>query len=111
MIPHYGIRGQFASVYYYNPHRAKGQGDRYWHKTLGCHLYGLQRLGEKRRSGQDVFLCEGPFDAIALDSAMTQEERANNIVVAMPGRFDKHWQKWFAGRRPGPTHLIVLESL
>ncbi|MEM9913487.1 MAG: toprim domain-containing protein [Planctomycetota bacterium] len=67
-------------------------------------LFGAEQLADKGRGDHFVYLCEGEWDAIALDGALTDANRPG-VVLASPGAgtFKQEWGDWCAGRR-----VIVL---
>jgi hypothetical protein len=60
-------------------------------------IYGYDKLSV----GGDipVLLCEGPFDAIALDYHIGHANRPKYCVVATPGHFKKEWAEHFRRRK------------
>src|SRR5262249_15116475 len=46
-----------------------------------------------------VLLCEGPFDALALDYSIGPQNRPKYVIVAVPGTFKEEWAQYFRGRK------------
>jgi 5S rRNA maturation endonuclease (ribonuclease M5) len=64
---------------------------------LGGYLYGFDKLSDDKR--KIVFLCEGPFDAIALDYHL-KTNRPKYDILAVPGSgFKEQWVEHFSGRK------------
>jgi hypothetical protein len=59
-------------------------------------LYGLDRLSNDPK--KIVFLCEGPFDCIALDFHLGLK-RGKYDIVGSPGPFKAEWAPIFQGRK------------
>jgi len=64
---------------------------------LATGLYGLDRLSDDRN--RILFLCEGPFDGIALDYHIGAVHRRKYDIVATPGPFKECWCEFFQGRK------------
>src|SRR5262249_52781936 len=67
---------------------------------LPAAIYGFHKLTDDRRRRdreRPVFLCEGPFDAIALDYSIGSENRAKYVILALPGCFKEEWAEHFRG--------------
>ena len=67
-----------------------------------------------------VFLCEGVFDALALDYAIGAKHRGKYVIVATPGGFKEAWTEHFKGLKVcalydndkgGELHTKSLEKL
>ncbi len=69
--------------------------------TAGCksQLFGLHFWSHN--SLNDIWLCEGEWDGIALKHALMQAGREEDVVLAVPGAdtFKKDWVEYFARRR------------
>ena len=70
--------------------------------TKGCKvgLFGSEQLSDQKRKSENVYVCEGEFDAMALDWLLRKIGQ-KGICVAVPGAgtFKKEWAPWLAGRR------------
>jgi hypothetical protein len=65
---------------------------------LPAAIFGLDRLaGADRRL--PVLVCDGPFDAIALDHSVGAGNRGRYVIVATPGAFEGEWAGRFRGRK------------
>ncbi len=68
--------------------------------TAGCktQLFGADQLAVAKR-GARVWLCEGEWDAMAMDWLLAERGLKDDVVVAVPGAtiFKKDWVKMFAG--------------
>jgi hypothetical protein len=62
-------------------------------------LYGFDKLAAVGNKDKPVLLCEGPFDAIALDHDIGAEHRDRYVIVAQPGSFKEAWAEHFKGRK------------
>ena len=67
-------------------------------------LFGAQQLADNSRTDDPHYLCEGEWDALAMDYALKQSGKPG-VVLAVPGAnvFKPHWAEWLGGRR-----VIVL---
>ena len=63
---------------------------------LATSIYGLERLSSDKK--RILFICEGPFDAIALDYHLGIK-RGKYDILATPGTFQEKWAEHFAGRK------------
>jgi hypothetical protein len=63
---------------------------------IGTYLFNFNALPDDKKLW--VFLCEGPFDAIALDYAL-DTKRDRYVILAIPGTFKEEWVSYFAGRK------------
>ena len=61
-------------------------------------LYGFDKLVTADKA-KIVFVCEGPFDAIALDHNIGSNNRPKYVVVATTGSFKGEWAEHFRGRK------------
>jgi hypothetical protein len=61
-------------------------------------LYGFDKLVAAPKD-KPVLLCEGPFDAIALDYGIGAEHRPRYVIVATPGPFRADWAPYFKDRK------------
>jgi len=94
ILPVYGVDGKLASVRRYMPGG-----------TLqicgGCSaaLFGAERLGDKERRDEPVYVCEGEWDAVSLEW-LRRKAKKPGIVVAVPGAgtFKSLWADTLAGR-------------
>jgi hypothetical protein len=97
ILPVYGFDGRLASIRSYRC----GQGQKL--RILGgcpASLFGAEKLSDPRRANEVVYLCEGEWDAIALDWFL-RVEKAPGVVVGAPGAgsFKEWWAPHFRGRR------------
>lgn len=62
-------------------------------------LFRAELLGDSARAGEPVFLCEGEWDALALEHVRRRVKQPG-IVVAVPGAntFKTKWADWLRGR-------------
>lgn len=62
-------------------------------------LFGAERLGDAQRVNEPVYLCEGEWDAIALEW-LRADTGQPGVVVGVPGasNFKREWSSWFKGR-------------
>jgi hypothetical protein len=62
-------------------------------------IYNFKALNDWNRSSEPVYVCEGEFDAIALDYLLRKIKKIG-IVVGMPGAsiLKKEWYDYFLGR-------------
>lgn len=69
--------------------------------TKGCRTYpfGKLQLGAASRKDEPVYLCEGPWDTIAMDNLLRRAKQPG-IAIGVPGAqtFKPDWAKWFSGR-------------
>ncbi len=71
--------------------------------TKGCkvQLFGLQHLRRNKSKRGTLWLCEGEWDAMALDSLLRRAGRTQDVVLAVPGAgtFKDTWVEYFTGRK------------
>jgi hypothetical protein len=65
---------------------------------LPAAIFGLDRLAGAGR-GLPVLVCDGPFDAIALDYSVGAGNRGKYVIVATPGAFEGEWAGHFRGHK------------
>jgi hypothetical protein len=95
LIPFKNDKGSVVNLMRYSPDRPKP--NKLMLPGLPTCLYGYDRL--KAAPGKEVFLCEGPLDAAALDYALGDKHRGRFVIVATPGAFKEEWAEHFRGRR------------
>ncbi len=70
--------------------------------TAGCkvQLFGMRELA-KSKPGCKVWICEGEWDAIAMDWLLASVGKTDDVVVGVPGSgtFKDEWIKRFAARK------------
>jgi hypothetical protein len=93
LVPFRSTRGNVVNIQMCYPNRGK-----YMLPGLPTAIYGFDRLVAADVE-TPVLLCEGPFDAIALDSVMGPDSRARYVIVAMPGAFKAEWARHFTDRQ------------
>jgi len=83
LLPGYNAEGKLTQVYRYVRNRATGKGTLYPTPTLG-HGYHRSSWDGKR---QDVWVCEGPWDGMALQEAMAVSRRgADGLAYVTSGQ-------------------------
>lgn len=95
LIPYKSAEGEVLNLTQYEPttHR------KYALPGLPLRLYGLDRLTDDR--ARTLFVCEGPWDAIALDGHLKKNKtRARHDVIAVPAAnvFKPEWLDHLKGR-------------
>ncbi len=100
LIPFKGAEGNVVNVQLYYPDRPKGGKlpSKQNLPELPTALYGFDKL-KAADTDKPVLLCEGPFDAIALDHSIGAENRGKYVIVASPGAFKETWAEHFEGRK------------
>jgi hypothetical protein len=96
LIPFKNPKGNISNLQLYYPDR--GKPNKFFLPGLPTSLYCFDRLmtGDMSR---DVLLCEGPFDAIAVDYNIGSGNRKKYVVMASPGTsFKPEWAVHFRGR-------------
>lgn len=93
-IPVYGTTGNLTSLRYYQI----GRGIR-THGGCNAAIFGAQRLENETQSEDPVYLCEGEWDAIALEW-LRRRAGEPGVVVGVPGAgiFKDAWVKMFTDR-------------
>lgn len=96
LIPSHNKEGKVVSLIRYWP-KIKGENKKI---VPGCHheVFNLQNLS---KDPLPLFVCEGAFDAIALDQRLGQQHlRQRYDVIASPnaGIWKENWSKLFEGR-------------
>lgn len=96
LIPFKSSEGNVVNIQLYYPNREKPNKINLPGVQLA--LYGFDHLAA---AGKDkpVLICEGPFDAIALDYSIGAKHRDRHVIVATPGTFKKAWVEYFRGRK------------
>jgi hypothetical protein len=95
LIPFKNAKGQIVNLQMYYPN-ARKKPDKYNLPCLATALYGFDGLGDDTK--KHVLLCEGVFDAIALDWNL-DTHRNRYTIVATPGPFPKRWAPFFKDRK------------
>jgi hypothetical protein len=101
VIPFKNGKGNVVNIMRYWPDRPKGKGqppNKLMLPELPTALYGFDKLVSADKD-KPVLLCEGPFDAIALDYDIGATHRARYVIVAAPGAFKEDWTEHFEGRK------------
>ena len=93
LIPFKNEKGSVVNLQRYN----LKSGKKYNLPGLSLSLYGAHQLPSSDPS-KIVYLCEGPFDAVALDYQL-KNKRGNYDIVACPGPFQKAWAELFRDRK------------
>lgn len=94
LLPSKSSNGEVLNLLRYDPESGK----KLALPVLLLTLYGLDMLSEEKRT---LFLCEGAFDAIALDEHMTSNKaRKRYDILAVPSAnvFKEKWLEHFQGR-------------
>ncbi len=92
LIPYKNPKGQVVNIQRYDALSGK----KYNLPGLATSLFGLDRLSKDKT--KILFLCEGPFDAIALDYRLGIK-RGKYDILASPGAFQACWAKHCEGRK------------
>jgi hypothetical protein len=95
LIPFKSREGNVVNIQSYYPNRATKL-NKINVPGLPTALYGLDRLSADK--DKILFLCEGAFDAIALDYHL-KDNRNRYDVVATPGGLKEAWAEHFKGRK------------
>ena len=100
LVPFRSAKGNVVNVQLYYPDRPKGGKlpNKLNLPELPTALYGFDKLMAADKD-KWVLLCEGPFDAIALDYSIGAENRPKYVIVALPGAFKEAWAEHFEGRK------------
>src|SRR5262249_37417603 len=96
VIPFKNAKGHIFNLMRYFPDRPKP--NKFMLPGLPTALYGFDKLVAADKN-KIVFLCEGPFDAIALDYNISALKRAKYVIVGIPGTFKKEWAQYFKHRK------------
>ena len=94
LIPFKSGQHKVANLQLYYPGKEKP--NKFNLSKLPSALYGFDGLADASKD-KLVYLCEGPFDAIALDYSIGAKHRDRYIVVATPGAFKEQWVEHFRG--------------
>jgi hypothetical protein len=94
LIPFKNKQGSVVNIQTFWPSRAKP--NKFNLPELPTCLYGFDRFSTD--ADKLVLLCEGPFDAIALDFQLATNRKKYD-VLGMPGSLKEEWAKLFAGRK------------
>jgi hypothetical protein len=96
LIPFKNAEGNVFNLMRYYPDKPKP--NKFMLPELPAGIYGFDKLVAADKD-KPVLLCEGPFDAIALDFSIGHKHRSNYVIVATPGAFSKAWVEHFRGRK------------
>ncbi|HJT76840.1 MAG TPA: AAA family ATPase [Gemmataceae bacterium] len=96
LVPFKSARGNVVNLLRFYPDREKP--NKLLLPELPTALYGFDKLKAADKD-KPVLLCEGPFDAIALDYSLGPPNRGKYVVVASPGAFKEEWAEHFRGRK------------
>jgi hypothetical protein len=95
LIPFKSRKGEVLNLICYDP----ATGTKLNLPAMETRLYGVDQLSDVKN--RKVFVCEGPFDAIALDQHLRSKKvRRRYDIVAVPGAgvFKEKWGEFFRGR-------------
>jgi hypothetical protein len=96
-IPFRNAKGNIVTLQFYYPNRAKP--NKMNLVGLSKALYGFEKLMDDTSKSKHVLVCEGVFDAIAIDYNIGSN-RQKYVVVASPGvDFKAEWAEHFKGRK------------
>ncbi len=100
LVPFKNGQGNVVNLQLYYPDRAKGGPlpNKVNLPGLPTALYGFDKLATADKA-KPVLICEGPFDAIALDYSIGSANRPKYVIVATPGAFKEVWAEEFRGRK------------
>lgn len=97
LIPHRNNKGSMVNLCVWSPKKLI-DGKRPILGTAGCkaHLFNLESVGDSRK----VYVCEGQWDAIALQWLLYKMKNKEAAVVSVPGAttFKEEWGEFFHGR-------------
>src|SRR5579885_1337899 len=96
LVPFKSSEGGVVNLQLYEPGRPKP--NKFNLPGLPTCLYGFDKL-TAAAGDRTVFLCEGPWDAIALDYAVGPKHRDRYVFVAAPGAFKETWVEHFRGHK------------
>jgi hypothetical protein len=96
LIPFRNPKGNVFNLMRYYPDWPKP--NKLMLKGLPTAIYGFDKLPDADKKSI-VFVCEGPFDAIALDWNIGATKRGKYVIVATPGAFKEEWVEHFRGRK------------
>lgn len=94
LVPGYNAKGDIAQLYRFV--KVEGKYRLLATPELSSGLFGVSAYDKKRRT---VWLCEGPWDGMALYETLRAEGSSDN-VLAVPGAntFQEAWRPLFAGK-------------
>jgi hypothetical protein len=95
LVPFRNAQGNIATMQLYYPGRPRP--NKLMLPVLPTALYGFDKLAAPDKA-KPVFLCEGPWDALALDYALGLH-RSRYVITATPGFFKEVWAQHFRGRK------------
>jgi len=96
LVPFKSAKGEVVNLCRY----VEATGKKYMLPKLPLHLYGLDELSTD--AGRILFLCEGPFDLIALDYQLRENKsRQRYDLLAVPGAnvFKPEWASHLENRQ------------
>ena len=94
LLPFKNREGNVVNLQLYYPNKNKP--NKFNLPGLPMSLYGLDRLSDEDKI---TYLCEGLFDAIALEYQISDKHRSKYDIVATPGAFQERWAPLFKGRK------------
>jgi hypothetical protein len=95
LIPYRNNKGSIVTIQEYFPSITKN--NKRFLPGLPSSLYGLHLLPKRPKA--NVILCEGPFDAVALDWNIGARHRDKYVILGVPGSFKKEWAQHLHGRK------------
>lgn len=93
LIPFKNAKGNIVNFQVYCPYKPD-KPDKFNVGGLPLALYGLDHLKDQDKL---VLLCEGPFDAMAVDWNIGGNNRQKYQIMAIPGTFKDEWAELFQG--------------
>ena len=96
LVPFKNAKGDVVNILRYYP--GGQEPNELMLPELPAAIFGLDRLAGAGR-GLPVLVCDGPFDAIALDYSVGAGNRGKYVIVATPGEFEGEWAELFRGRK------------
>jgi hypothetical protein len=93
-------QGNVVNLQSYYPNKAT-KPNKYNLPGLPIALYGFDKLLADKAKSKRVLLCEGVFDAIAVDYLIGAHNRQKYVIMAAPdaGSFQEAWVPHFAGHK------------
>jgi hypothetical protein len=97
LIPFKSSNRNVVNIQFYYPNKDKP--NKFNLPGLPLSLYGFDKLVDPANKSKPVLLCEGVFDAIAVDYNL-ENNRSHYVVIASPGaNFKPAWAEHFKGRK------------
>jgi hypothetical protein len=95
IIPGYGINGQVNNLYHYQ--NTKDGKRLIPTPSLGHQLFGVNQFSKEK---EKIYLCEGPWDAMALWETFQGTAGEKSNVLGVPGcnTFKEAWAPLFSGK-------------